>query len=675
MCGIAGYFNWQSGAKVDRGVLEQMARALRHRGPDGQGFHMDGALGLAHRRLAIIDIEGGQQPMSTPEGDLWIAYNGEVYNYIELLDDLSARGHRARTRSDTEAVLLAYREWGLRFPEHLNGMFAVAIWDARLRRLVLCRDRMGIKPLYYAETVGGLVFGSEIKALRAVPGIANEIDHEALDEYMTCGYVTHPRSIVRGVHKVDPGTLLTVEPARGVTRHRYWSLRFEPDHAPGAEAWSEEIRSLFTDSVRLRLRSDVPVGTLLSGGVDSTVIAGTMARLLGPSRAVDSFCVGVDMPGGVNEFDWASSVAGQLGLRHHELRMSVADFGNALAEASRLIDEPLMEPMIAQLLAVCRLARQHVTVLLSGEGSDETWFGYSAYRVMYAIELAQKLIPGPLRRGLVPALDRVAGHVPMSPRMAKYLRLMAEPLERRYLGLNYFDTAVKDLVYAPDLRRALAGHDARETMRRLYDGAGGPEPLSRMAAVDCRAWLVDNTLLRSDLMSMASSLELRVPFLDHRLVELATRIPARFKVLPHHQKVILKQALADRLPRAVARRKKVGFPTPLAALLRSDWGLEAEETISSPGAATAELFDRARLRRMLAEHRAGKSDWSRILFQVIMLEHWAGNLAAAPGRAEPADYAVHTVHAAAAGHAGHTGHAGHAGHAEHGDHASQHVHA
>ena len=628
MCGIAGYYNWRTGEAVSRQVLEQMAGLLRHRGPDGEGFHVDGPLGLAHRRLAIIDIEAGQQPMSTPDGGVWIAYNGEVYNHVELRGELRAQGHRPRTRSDTEVVLLAYEQWGLDFPRHLNGMFAVAIWDARRRRLVLCRDRMGIKPLYYAETDDGVVFGSEIKALRALPGVATEIDLEALDQYMTCGYVIHPHSIVRGVRKVEPGTLLTVEPGRGVTRRRYWSLRFAPDHGPRAEEWSEEIRALFTDAVRLRLRSDVPVGTLLSGGVDSTVIAGTMARLLGNPGAVDSFCVGVDMPGEVNEFDWARMVAGQLGLRHHEHRMSIGDFGDALVEASGLIDEPLMEPMIAQLLAVCRLARQHVSVLLSGEGADETWFGYSGYRVMYAIELAQKLIPGPVQRRLVPALDRLAGVLPMSPRTAKYLRLLAEPLERRYLGLNYFDTAVKDLVYAPALRQALAAQDPREAMRRLYDDAGGPEPLSRMAAVDCRAWLVDNTLLRSDLMSMAASLELRVPFLDHRLVELATRIPARFKVLPHQQKVILKQSLADRLPRSVARRKKIGFPTPLAALLRSDWGVQAREIISSPCKATEALFDRDRLRRMLAEHRAGKADWSRILFQVIMLEHWAHNLSA-----------------------------------------------
>lgn len=630
MCGIAGYYNWRSGEPASRHVLEHMNWTIRHRGPDGAGFHLDGALGLAHRRLAIIDLEGGHQPMSTRDGDIWISYNGEVYNYLELLDELRSHGHEPMTRCDTEAILLAYRKWGLDFPAHLNGMFAVAIWDAPRRRLVLCRDRLGIKPLYYAETPGGIVFASEIKALRAVPGVAREIDLASLDEYMTCGYVCHPRSMVRGVSKVEPGTMVVVEPERGVTTMRHWRLAFRPEHDQPANKWAEEIRELFTDSARLHLRSDVPVGVLLSGGVDSTLIAATTARLRNDPGAVNSFCVGVDIPGALNEFEWARQVARGLGLRHHEERLTWKQYGEVLLDAIGYLDEPLAEPMVGQLLAVCRLARQHVTVLLSGEGSDETWFGYPGYRVQYGLELMQQLLPPAARRHLGSALGRVADVVPMPSRISKLLRLATEPLERRYLGLNYFDTHVKDQLYARPLLATLAGRDAREAMRRFYDDAGGPEPLSRMAAVDCRTWLVDNTLLRSDLMSMASSMELRVPFLDHRLVELSARIPARLKVRAHDQKIILKRALADRLPPAVARRKKVGFPTPLAALFRGDWGRQAEEMLTHPSPATADFFDRARLRRLMHEHRAGQNDWSRVLFQVLMLEHWGRELVNPP---------------------------------------------
>jgi asparagine synthase (glutamine-hydrolysing) len=621
MCGIAGQYNWRSNAPVQRERLEWMAYAMRHRGPDGQGIHIDGSLGLAHRRLAIIDIEGGHQPMSTRDGTLWIAYNGEVYNYLELLDELRGLGHEPQTCCDTEAVLLAYAQWGLDFTAHLNGMWALAIWDARCRRLVLSRDRLGVKPLYYAETDDGIVFGSELKILRTVPGIANALDLDALDEYMTCGYVIRPRCLVRGARKLLPGTTLTIDCDQGVKEQSFWSLRFEPDHGPSEQDWAQQICELFTDSVRLRLRSDVPLGTLLSGGVDSTLIATTLAELKGGGAyGIDSFCTGVDLPGALQEFTWARDVANKLGLRHHEQRLTGREYGAALVDACKLLDEPLAEPMIGQLLAVCRLARQYVKVVLSGEGSDETWFGYYGYRVQYAIDFLQKFIPDQALRWVSPLLDRAAGFLPIPPKAAKYMRLVAEPLERRYLGLNYFDTTVKNSLYLPEVRDALAERDARGPMRHLYD------------AVDCRAWLVDNTLLRSDQMSMASGLELRVPFLDYRLVELALRVPARFKVRFHDQKVILKKALASRLPTAVAKRRKVGFPTPLAELFRSDWGREAREVLANPTRTTAHLFDRQRIMQMLDRHQSGKEEWHTQLFQMLMLEYWARGFEQPPPR-------------------------------------------
>lgn len=598
-----------------------MAARMAHRGPDGEGLHLDGPVGLAHRRLAIIDLEGGAQPMATPDGDVWIAYNGEVFNYLELFEELKALGYHPRTHSDTEAVLLAYRAFGLDFPSRLNGMFAIAIWDAARRRLVLCRDRMGVKPLYVADTPDGVVFASEIKALRGVDGVDGAIDLDALDEYLTLGYVIHPRSIVRGVRKIEPGTLTCVD-AGGVQTRRYWSLRFDPDPRPTEGEWAERLRALFDDAVRIRLRSDVPLGVLLSGGVDSTAIATTIAAN-GSAKGLDSFCIGVDVPGAVTEFEWARRVAERLGTRHHEERLSAEAHGDALFQAARLLDEPLAESMVGQLLAVCRLVRRHVTVVLSGEGSDETWFGYTGYRTMYALELLQRTLPGPALRALGWAANRGADTLPLPAKVAKYLRLAAEPLERRYLGLNYFDTAVKDRLYSRGMRARLGGRDAREYVRRLYDDAGGPEPISRMAAVDCRAWLPDNTLLRSDLMSMAASVELRVPFMDYRLVELAARIPARHKVKLTQQKWILKRALADRLPPEVVSRRKVGFPTPLVQLFRGDWGRKAEEVLLSPCAATADLFDLEAVRTLIAEHRAGQNDWSRQLFQLLILQIWA----------------------------------------------------
>jgi len=630
MCGIAGQFNWRTQAPASAQDLHFMASRLAHRGPDGEGFFADGAVGLAHRRLAIIDLEGGVQPMSTADGQLTIVYNGEVYNYLELFDELRALGHVPQTHSDTEAILLAYRQWGLDFARRLNGMFAFAIWDASLRRLVLCRDRLGIKPLYYAETKDGFYFASEVKALRGLPGVDTALDLQAVDEYMTLGYVVHPRCMERGVKKLAPATLATIDTARGVETRTYWSLQFEPDFAPSKEQWAADIRRMFDDSVRLQRRSDVPLGVLLSGGVDSTAIAATLARQEG-GHGVDSFCVGVDIPGAVTEFGQARNVARKLGTRHHEHRLTSEEHGQLLLEAAELLCQPLAEPMVGQLLAVCRFARAHVKVILSGEGSDETWLGYEAYRTMYAVHLAQVAVPNSVLRRLAPLADRLAGAFHASGRLAKYLRLAAEPLERRYLGLNHFDTTVKNQLYAPGVRSALASTDPRESVRRFYDGAGGPESMSRMAAVDCRTWLVDNTLLRSDLMSMAASLELRVPFMDHRLVELAARVPARYKVGLRGEKMILKKALADRLPPEVIKRRKLGFPTPIAQLLRGSWGVSAADVLQNPASSTRDLFDRERLARMLDEHRSGKNDWGRQLFQVLMLEHWAhaANLSAA----------------------------------------------
>jgi len=623
MCGIAGQFNFVSRASVRQADLRRMATRMAHRGPDGEGFHLSGPVGFAHKRLAIIDLEGGYQPMTSADGALAMVYNGEVFNYLELFDELRGRGVHPRTKSDTEAVLLAYEAYGLDFPKKLNGMFAIAIWDEKRRRLVLVRDRLGVKPLYYAITADGVVFASELKALRGMPGVDTTLDRAAFDEFMTVGYVVNPRTIVRGVRKLEPGTMLVFEESKEPLREVYWRLQFAPDHSKSSSEWEDETRALFEDAVKLRLRSDVPLGVLLSGGVDSSAIAATVARLQGGTAGVDSFCTGVDVPGAINEFAWARSMADRIGTRHHELKLSAEENGALLIESAALLDEPLAEPMVAQLLAVCRLARKHVTVVLSGEGADETWFGYYAYRTMYAIELAQSLVPNVALEKLGPLVDRIASSGRVSAKVAKHLRNLTEPLERRYLGLNYFDPVLKRRMLAPAVREEFAGRDEREAMRRLYDGAGGPETISQMAAVDCRGWLVDNTLLRSDLMSMAASVELRVPFLDYRLVELAARVPARFKVRPNDQKAILKRALRDRLPRDVVTRRKVGFPTPLKPLFRGPWGKQAEEALMNPTPMSKGLFDLDFVRTMFRDHRDGANDYSMPLVQLLMFEYWA----------------------------------------------------
>jgi asparagine synthase (glutamine-hydrolysing) len=353
MCGIAGRFHFKSRTPVESRDLERMNARMAHRGPDGEGYFLEGPLGLAHKRLSIIDLEGGRQPMI--DDDLAIVFNGEIFNYLELFDELRPFGLVPKTKSDTEAILLAYRKWGLDFPSRLNGMFAIALYDRTKKRLILVRDRMGVKPLYYAMTDDGVAFASELKALRGGPGIDTTLDLEAFDDFMSLGYVVNPRCVVRGVKKLEPGTRMVID-ERGVTHTRYWQLRFAPDESKSESEWADEVRAIFDDAVRLRLRADVPLGVLLSGGVDSTAIASTLVRQLGRAgEGVDSFCTGIDVPGAVNEFAWARKTAQRLGTRHHELHLSPKENGDLLIESARLLDEPLAEPMVAQLLGLSRL--------------------------------------------------------------------------------------------------------------------------------------------------------------------------------------------------------------------------------------------------------------------------------------------------------------------------------
>jgi asparagine synthase (glutamine-hydrolysing) len=622
VCGIAGRFNHRSGAPADEVELVDMARRLAHRGPDGEGTYVDGSVGLAHRRLSIIDKEGGAQPMSTGRPELVVTYNGEIYNYVELTRELRERGHVFRTRSDTEVLLRAYAEWGLDFVSHFNGMFAFALWDPTRRRLVLGRDRLGVKPLFFADTSEGVVFASEMKALVGVPGLDLSLHLGALAEYLMLGYVVHPRSMISGIQKLAAGELRVYQPGRAPSTHRYWKHRFEPDERRGASETQRRLRDLFDDSVKLRLRSDVPVGVLLSGGVDSTAIASTVAAVRDDGlEGIATFCVGVDIPGAETEFAPARKVAEALGTEHHELRLDAETHSALLLEAARLLDEPLAEPMIGQLLGVCRLAREHGPVLLSGEGSDETWLGYTPYRTMYALELARRVVPPSAARA---AAAWASGWTrPFARRVRRYAALLPEPLEDRYLGLNDFDRDIKLRLLAGDVQHALVGRDPYASLRALYDDTRGLHPIARMAAVDSRAWLVDNSLARSDIMSMAASVEVRLPFMDYRLVELAERTPVGQRIGPTDQKIALKRALADRIPAEVRNRRKLGFPTPLPELFRGAWGRSARDVLENPSPWTEPLFDRALVTTMLDQQRAGTADWSRTLFQLLVLEHWS----------------------------------------------------
>lgn len=637
MCGIAGVFEYgDPGARVDPGILAAMADTLVHRGPDDEGFHLAGNLGLAHRRLRIIDLEGGRQPMANEDGSVVVAYNGEIYNYRDLTRRLEARGHRFRTRSDTEVLVHGYEERGADWVEELRGMFAYAVWDEGRRRLVLARDRLGIKPLYYYAGRDGLVFASEIKALLAHPDVPRELDPEALDLYLTLRYVPGPRTFFKGVRKLPPGHVLVCD-RDGPRERRYWDVPGPADRdLPEAEL-ERRFAEVLEESVRLRLMADVPLGVFLSGGLDSTAVLALMTRALGgePAR---SFTVGFSGPSAedrsVNELDYARMAARAFGADHRELALSDADFEEFLPRMVWYLDEPMADPTCVPLYFISRLARRHATVVLSGEGADEVLAGYGVYRRMLGLERLYRRL-GRFVGPLAPAAGLLPGE-----RLRHGARLATRPLAERYQGVS---RALLPETKARLLGRGgAAGHGdvAGELFAAHHEAAPGPHPLDRMLYVDAKTWLPDELLVKADRMTMASSQELRVPFLDHRLVELAASLPPRLKVANGRGKVLLRRSLAGIVPRPILERGKRGFPVPTVPLLRRRKAF-TRDLLLDPGSACRGWFDVRALEGLLSEHESGRVPRDQEIWSLLVLELWHrvfldGRLAPPrPARREP----------------------------------------
>ncbi|MBI2821393.1 MAG: asparagine synthase (glutamine-hydrolyzing), partial [Acidobacteria bacterium] len=565
MCGICGIVNFDPACRVETGLLKRMVGVLAHRGPDGEGHFLDANVGLGHRRLSVIDLQGGKQPILNEDCSAVIVFNGEIYNHKDLTAELSAKGHVFRTRSDTEAILHAYEEYGDSCVRHLRGMFAFAIWDRRRRRLFLARDRLGVKPLYFYAGKHCLAFASEIKTLLEVPSVPRELDRESLDLYLSLRFVPGPRTMFKGISKLQPGHSLVLDQA-GVRFHKYWEVRFsEAEGVPFADHL-EEFRSLLEESVKLRLSAEVPLGVFLSGGLDSSSILAITSRLK-PGEAVRTFSVGHEISGfgeeEVNEFRYARAAAKSFGAEHHELKISALDFQDSIPAMVWHLDEPLADPSCIPLYFMSRLARRHVTVVLSGEGADETLAGYGIYKRML-------LLDG-LRRRAGPAVCFLASRLPgliSSESVLRYLRAAATPLQVSYQGVSR--------AFPADLkRRLLRGGAAGRPPDRLDElthacsqGFSGTSLLNLMLHLDTKVWLPDDILLKADKMTMAHGLELRVPFLDHKLVEFAARLPPELKLSGWRGKFLLRQAMRDLLPQQIIARRKKGFPVPTRQWLR-----------------------------------------------------------------------------------------------------------
>jgi asparagine synthase (glutamine-hydrolysing) len=616
MCGIAGRLHFDPARPVDRERLIAMTDAMMHRGPDASGYFLDGAIGLGHRRLSIIDLSTGDQPMSNEDGSVLVIFNGEIYNFAELRRELIAQGHQFRTGSDTEVIVHGYEQWGDRLVDRFRGMFAFAVWDARARRLLLARDRLGVKPLYYAEVPGGLVFGSEIKALLEHADVGREWRSDMLDAYLTLLYVPAPGTIYKGIHKLPPGHLLVAE--GGTIRvSRYWDLEFTGDGEIGREdEYLEELDQRLREAVGLRLISDVPLGAFLSGGIDSsTVVAYMVEESAAPPVTI---AVGFDEHA-FDETRHAETVARHLGCEFHALRAN-PEVEALLPRLAWHFDEPFADSSAVPTYYVSQAARRLVTVALSGDGGDELWAGYARHHV----EGWEQRV----RSALGPA-TRVAAWVgqalPLSVKGARSLRHLACAPDQAYAlkhAYGMFEPDAKDRLYTGDFRTAVNGYDPFAAFREAYHACRSPHPLDRSMYVDTRTYMIDDVLTKVDRMSMAVSLEAREPLLDHRLLEFAARIPPSLKLRDGEGKYLLRRLLERKLPKQIARRKKSGFAAPIAQWLRGPLAPMTNELLGDGRLRDRGLFNMREIGRLWQEHQAGSADHCHRVWQFIMLELW-----------------------------------------------------
>ena len=619
MCGIAGWFQGSQKETPDRSVLERMAQTIEHRGPDDSGFLTRPGIGFAFRRLSIVDIDGGHQPLANRDESVFLIFNGELYNHLQIRQQLTAKGYEYSTQSDAETVLHAYSEWGEDCLSRFNGMFGFAIYDAAKHKLFLARDRMGIKPLHYAEAGGGLVFGSEIKSLLTHPQVSRQTDREAAALYLTYRYLPSPHTLFEGTKKLPPGHYLTAD-KNGIQVRPWWNVDFTRPTPKSFETAKDELESLLTHSVQDRLMADVPLGALLSGGVDSSIIVALMSKLHpGP---VKTYSIGFSgSRGNEAELPFAKTVAQTLGTHHHELMMRESDLPAYIAPLIWNMDEPLVEPAAIPVYLVSRLAKESVTVVLTGEGADELFAGYPKYAhdrwARGYSRLPRTLREGLVRQGLnaLPAqLRRV--------RVAERSLSISDEAERFASWFAGFAGPGRSSVLDSDLHRSLTDPQARGPVAQCLEDLNGADDLTRMLYADVKTWLADDLLMKMDRMSMATSIEARVPFLDHRLVDFAFSLPSEWKIKNGQGKYILRETLGRQIPQSILDRPKAGFPMPIHRWFREELSGFVKETLLSEKALSRGITNGDEVRRIIQNHVSGRRDFRRELWTLLNLELW-----------------------------------------------------
>jgi asparagine synthase (glutamine-hydrolysing) len=617
MCGIAGKLNFDADRAIDRDALTAMTRVIAHRGPDSDGFYTGPGIGLGFRRLSIIDLSTGDQPIANEDGTVWVVFNGEIYNFADVRMDLESRGHRFRTHTDTEVIVHAYEQWGEDCVQRFRGMFAFALWDEPRRRLVLVRDRLGVKPLYYSPTAHGVTFGSEIKSLLEDADVPREWSAESVDAYLALQYVPCPRTIYSSVFKLPPGHLLVAEGGRVRTR-RYWDLVFTGDGDPAREQeYLDRLEARVDEAVRLRMVADVPLGAFLSGGIDSSLVVSSMVKAA-PGRVLTT-SVGFEDKG-YDELAYARTVAKHLGTESYE-RVVNPDVADLLPKLAWHLDEPFADSSAVPTYYVSQAAREHVTVALSGDGGDELWAGYARHRVERAEQRARRL--------LGPRMSRLASwcatRMPPGIKGARSLGHLGLPpadacAHKHAYGL--FEGSGRHALYSADFAAEVREADPFQGFRIAYASCGSPDPVDRALYVDVKTYLVDDILMKVDKMSMAVSLEARDPLLDHPLLEFAASVPSSLKLAQGRSKYLLRRLLAKRIPQSIVDRPKQGFEAPIGRWLRGPLAPMVDDLLLDGRLDDRGVFDGREVQRLWREHKSGARDHRHRLWSLVMLELW-----------------------------------------------------
>jgi len=622
MCGIAGLFDTRGGRDFDRALMQRMNDIQHHRGPDEGGYHFEPGVALAHRRLSIIDIATGQQPLFNEDGSVAVVFNGEIYNFQELVPELEALGHVFHTRSDTEVIVHAWESWGEACVERFRGMFAFVLHDRKRETLFMARDRLGVKPLFYAVLSDGTIaFGSELKVLTQHPLLDRQIDPQAVEEYFALGYVAEPRTIYTGARKLGQAETLCIRRGQPIPEpKRYWDVRFSLDNPVSVEDAMEELNERLRTSIRLRMISEVPLGAFLSGGVDSSAVVATMAGL--SDAPVNTCSIAFDDPK-FNESAFAQMVADRYQTNHFVETVKSDDF-DLIDTLAALYDEPYADSSAIPTYRVCQLARKHVTVALSGDGGDENFTGYRRYRLHAMEEKMRAALPLSFRQPLFGMLGRVYPKADWAPRVFRakttFQALARDSVQAYFHSVSILRDDMRERLFSPAFKRELAGYNGIEVFRRHAARAETDDPFALVQYIDLNTYLVGDINTKVDRASMAHSLEVREPLMDHPLVEWLASLPSNLKVKGNEGKWLLKKAMEPALPNDVLYRPKMGFSVPLARWFRGPLKDRVREAVLGETLASTGIFDQSYLKHLVEAHQSGARDYSASLWTVLMFE-------------------------------------------------------